>query len=303
LQDNFYAREISLHDFHFLHTSANIAGSLRLRLYISGPRFSVRYHALQGLFNLHSDDSRDLGHGEIGGFRPLFFLTFEPTLLSEKPLDEHEDRELCVQEDVSVAENASTSDDRRLGPSRGIQDQLLEGGPERVDGYHEASHTVSEGTATEPGEIDLSTLPPFIDSPEAHEENAEQQGEYSNEVLYPTTTTPDNASTGDNYTQDDEQRSEEQEIEEQGNDEQENEEQGNEERENHEEQESNQSGRKEESGSTRIKSAAVVQVDKAQDEENGPFEENVADGFKTPNIIEGVENRGMSSGSIKPLTC
>lgn len=210
---------------------------------------------------------------------------------------------MYAREDASVAENASSSERRPLGSSK-----EEEGGHEHVDGYHEASHTVSEATVTEPGEIDLSTLPPFIDSPEAHEEDTDQQGEYSGEAPYHTTTTPDNASIGDNYTQDDEQRSEEQETEEeensdQENDNQEHEEQENEERENDEEQESYHSLHTEEPDSTEMKPVVTIPVDTVQNEENGSFEENVADGLETSNIVEGAEEQGMFPGLIQPSIC
>lgn len=294
LQDNFYAREISLHDFYFLHTSASIAGSLRLRLYISGPRFFVRYHTLQGLLNPHLNDSRDSGQGEIGEFMTLIVL-HHPTLLSEKPLEEQEDTEVYAPETASGAEKVHTSDHRHLEKSRGLPDQPEEGGEERVDGYHQGSHTASEGTVTESGEIDLSTLPPFIDSPEADGEEAVRQDDYSNEAVYPTATTPDNASTGDNYTQDDERRSEEREIEEPENDAQEHEERENEEQEN-EEQDNSQSVNSEDPDLSRIRSPGVIPVEFAEsaaNEANNPSEENKADRLKTSYIVEGAENGGM----------
>ncbi|EKM82847.1 hypothetical protein AGABI1DRAFT_111413 [Agaricus bisporus var. burnettii JB137-S8] len=286
-EDNFYAREISLHDFYFLHTSASIAGSLRLRLYISGPRFFVRYHTLQGLLNPHLNDSRDSGQGEI-----------------EKPLEEQEDTEVYAPETASGAEKVHTSDHRHLEKSKGLPDQPEEGGEERVDGYHQGSHTASEGTVTESGEIDLSTLPPFIDSPEADGEEAVRQDDYSNEAVYPTATTPDNASTGDNYTQDDERRSEEREIEEPENDAQEHEERENEEQEN-EEQENSQSVDSEDPDLSRIRSPGIIPVEfagSAANEANNPSEENKADRLKTSYIVEGAENGEFSHTSPREHT-
>ncbi|KAJ7929296.1 hypothetical protein B0H13DRAFT_1964736 [Mycena leptocephala] len=46
-EDNFYAREVTLHDLNVLHDGSDITGPLRLRLRSVIPRFILRYHLLQ----------------------------------------------------------------------------------------------------------------------------------------------------------------------------------------------------------------------------------------------------------------
>ena len=46
LQDNIYAREVTLHELNVLHDGIDLSGPLRLRL-SANPRFVTRYHALR----------------------------------------------------------------------------------------------------------------------------------------------------------------------------------------------------------------------------------------------------------------
>ncbi|KDR81426.1 hypothetical protein GALMADRAFT_239315 [Galerina marginata CBS 339.88] len=46
-EDNVYAREVTLHDLNVLHDVSGISGLLRMRLYVSTPRFISRYQYLQ----------------------------------------------------------------------------------------------------------------------------------------------------------------------------------------------------------------------------------------------------------------
>jgi hypothetical protein len=47
LQDNIYAREVTLHDLNVLHDGSDFSGPLRLHLRFVVPRFILRYHSLQ----------------------------------------------------------------------------------------------------------------------------------------------------------------------------------------------------------------------------------------------------------------
>ncbi|KAF9459372.1 hypothetical protein BDZ94DRAFT_1046497 [Collybia nuda] len=63
-EDNVYAREVSLHDLNVLHDGLNHTGPLRLRLQMFGPRFIVRYQALQEhVTRLNIPESKDAEAG------------------------------------------------------------------------------------------------------------------------------------------------------------------------------------------------------------------------------------------------
>ncbi|KAJ3572803.1 hypothetical protein NP233_g2847 [Leucocoprinus birnbaumii] len=166
-EDNYYGREISLHDIYTLHTSANLAGPLRLRLYISGTRFIVRYHMLQeGLIDLHVDESQVSDHDETDVFQA-------------------DDTE--PQEGIHGDEQATDEGRAEAGASETVletsgdhENSNEEEEDSQADEDHEAIHGgAAEEVVEETGEIDLSTLPDFVDSPEATEEVEYEDAESS----------------------------------------------------------------------------------------------------------------------------
>lgn len=66
MQDNVYAREVTLHDLNVLHDVSSINGQLRMRLYASTPRFITRYQYLQGhVSQLNLEPPSDVPLAEI----------------------------------------------------------------------------------------------------------------------------------------------------------------------------------------------------------------------------------------------
>lgn len=198
-----------MHDIHVLHASANLAGPLRLRLYIAGSRFIVRYHILQeGLLSLHVDGSQDSGHDDTGESTCLLVPFIFGAYLSpdQSQLDEQEGETIYAQNDISGTEGALLTGETHLNASEETEGQLVEEEVEHTEEYYEPSHTEAEEAATQSGEIDLSTLPPFVDSPEAREDDQEQD-EDSTEIAYPVVAASHNATAGNSHTQGEERDS------------------------------------------------------------------------------------------------
>ncbi|KXN90491.1 hypothetical protein AN958_04163 [Leucoagaricus sp. SymC.cos] len=164
-EDNYYGREISLHDIYALHTSANLAGPLRLRLYISGTRFIVRYHMLQeGLINLHVDESEGSNH--------------DGTDVSQH--DDHQDDGLYEQDETLREARLLTHEIALEIPEK---DEREEEELVNADEYQQVAREDSEAV-DQTGEIDLSALPPFVDSPEPHDEDEhDENGQDVNSTL------------------------------------------------------------------------------------------------------------------------
>ena len=154
-----------------MHTSANLAGPLRLRLYVSGTQFIVRYRMLQeGLITLHVDESQDFDETGKSILLSILFLTEHfPSDISQH--DENND-ENHFHEDACNHGEGMGEQEASVGVLEG-QESQYENDRDHVHDYDEVSPEDGE-VAGRTGEIDLSTLPDFVESPEAAEE-AEQE--------------------------------------------------------------------------------------------------------------------------------
>ncbi|KAF9452852.1 hypothetical protein P691DRAFT_756067 [Macrolepiota fuliginosa MF-IS2] len=185
-EDNVYSREVSLHDIHALHVSANLPGPLHLRLYISGPRFIARYHMLQeGLINLnlHVDESQSSNHEETD------HSTTES--LHEEDAD--------IQGELSGTEGATLDVQGHVEASEDMEGQPEEEEYDHTEEYYEGPPEEVEEATVHTGEIDLSTLPPFVDSPDTDQD--EQEHEHDGELTRVAIPIPDNDATGEDHTE------------------------------------------------------------------------------------------------------
>lgn len=120
LQDNVYAREVTLHDLNVLHDGSDIFGPLRLKLRTVVPRFIVRYHALQdqiARLNLaaEAEDGFVEGEGADEYYAEGMFCAVSSYNLSHS----------CSCSDT---EHRETTSEHQGNPAQEVEDQ--QGGPE-----------------------------------------------------------------------------------------------------------------------------------------------------------------------------
>lgn len=123
------------------------------------------------------------------------------TLLDYSQIDEQHDEDAYGQDNISNAEDVVPDAQAHLEAPEDREDHPEGEEHEHTEEYYESPHDEAGGIIAHTGEIDLSTLPPFVDSPEV-EEGEQQQEEETAEPTHAGSDPSDGITVGGDHTQD-----------------------------------------------------------------------------------------------------